>query len=341
MDEAKYTEMNLESNSRQSSHNSIPNSKLSLSTLRIVIAESNQDILQGLAQTMANIGNWNLYTCGEYTELIETLSFGSIDLLLLGNIDQSSCFEICRICHQEWEDLPVVLVTHDTIIPDFYRSWIVEKKGFGDVVSSDPANHNDLVRVIQNVTSVIRAQKQALSLSSPITTTKEELVSLTIDGKSTTSAKGTRLLSALLTNKAKVLKACGGQGRCATCHVFVQAGMDCLTPPTEQELMTLNLMRIEKSNARLACQCQILEAGLVVEVPKGKYVGSEAELESLVGKKAQQSLIHPITGEILVYEGKLILRSALLKMQEVDREFEKEMGSLLSRKSSKGLTFPT
>jgi hypothetical protein len=73
----------------------------------------------------------------------------------------------------------------------------------------------------------------------------------------------------------------------------------------------------------------------VVEVPKGKYVGSEAELESLVGKKAQQSLIHPITGEILVHEGKLILRSALQKMQEVDQEFEKEMGVLLSRKPPK------
>jgi ferredoxin len=303
--------------------------------MRIVIAESNPVILKRLHETMQGIGNWNIYTCGEYTELIQVLSSGASDLVLLGNIDQSSCFEVCRICRKEWEDLPIVLVSHDTIIPDFYRHWILEKKGFGDVVSSDPANHNEFVKVIQNVTGVIRAQKQAQSLSIPASSSKSEVVSLIIDGKSTNTPKGTRLLSTLLNNQAKVLKACGGQGRCATCHIFVQNGMDCLTPPTDREIMTLNLMRIEKSNARLSCQCKILESGLEIEVPKGKYVGSEAELESLVGKKAQQSLIHPITGEILVYEGKLILRSALQKMQEVDREFEKEMGGLLSRKSTK------
>lgn len=333
-------EMNLESN--QQSSKPIPSdSKLSLATLRIVIAESNSSSLERLLQSISSIGNWHIYTCGEYTELIETLSFGSIDLLLLGNIDQSSCFEVCRICRQEWQDLPIILVTHDPVIPDFYRNWIMEKKGFGDVISSDPKNHNELVKTIQNVTGIIRAQKQILSLSTPTPKHKKDRVSLSIDGKMASTPKGTRLLSALLSNQAKVLKACGGQGRCATCHVFVQSGMECLTPPTDQELMTLSLMQIDKSNARLACQCQILGAGVVVEIPKGKYIGSEAELESLVGKKAQQALIHPITGEILVYEGKLILRSALLKMQEVDQKFEKEMGVLLSRKSSRSLTFPT
>ncbi len=332
MNQLNHIENKNQSNSGQNSNNSVGDRPYN-STLRIVIAESNPVVQQHLLQAVQEIGKWNIYVCGEYTELIETMSFGSTDLLLLGNIDQSSCFEIYRICHQEWQNLPVIMVSHDTVIPDFYRHWIMEKKGFNDVVSSDPANHNQFVKVIQNMTSVIRAQKQALSSSAPIV--KGDSIALTIDGKSTKSTKGTRLLSALLSNHAKVLKACGGQGRCATCHIFVQEGMECLTPPTEQELITLNLMRIDKSNARLACQCKILAAGLVVEVPKGKYVGSEAELESLVGKKAQQSLIHPITGETLVYEGKLILRSALQRMQEVDQTFEKEMGTLLTRKSIK------
>lgn len=163
----------------------------------------------------------------------------------------------------------------------------------------------------------------------------DAVLALQIDGKLTSTRKGTRLLSALLANHVKVLKACGGQGRCATCHVFVHKGMDCLTPPTEQEIMTLNLMKIEQSNARLACQCMVLRDGVSLEVPKGKYVGSETELEHLVGKKAQESIIHPITGEVLVYEGKLILRTALQKMQAVNQQFDKEMNVLLSRKSKK------
>ncbi|MDX1978063.1 MAG: 2Fe-2S iron-sulfur cluster-binding protein [Pseudanabaenaceae cyanobacterium bins.68] len=303
-------------------------------TLRILIAESNQAHLNQLLATIDSIGKWTIYPCAEYTELIQTLSSGVVDLLILGNVDQGSCFEICRLCRKEWEHLPIILVSHDSTIPDFYRHWVSEK-GFGDVVSSDPSNRDDLVRVVQNVTSVIRAQKQALTFAVPDLQETETHVALKLDGAMATTPRGTKLLSILLKNKVPVLKACGGQGRCATCHVFVEAGMECLTPPTEQELMTLSMMKIDQENARLACQCKVIDQGLSISMPKGKYLGSEAELESLVGKRAQQSLIHPLTGEVLVHEGKLILRTALEKMQAVNQEFEREMGVLLSRNGKK------
>jgi ferredoxin len=314
---------------KKSNVNTSADVKLNSTALRIVIAESNSHIRQRLLKTIEGNGKL-VYPCAEYTELVQTLSSGAADLLILGNIDQGSCFEIFRLCAKEWQDLPVIMVSHDLVIPDVYRHAISEKKGLGDVVSSDPVNHIELVRVIQNITGVIRAQKQVQSMDFPPPSNFDTFVPLQIDGLATTTATGTSLLSALLSNKVNVLKACGGQGRCATCHIFVEQGMNCLSAPTEQELMTLSLMRIEQSNARLACQCKVLDAGVVINVPKGKYVASEAELESLVGKKAQQSLIHPITGEILVQEGKLILRSALEKMQDLNQEFKKEMGSLLS-----------
>ncbi|WP_019502036.1 2Fe-2S iron-sulfur cluster-binding protein [Pseudanabaena sp. PCC 6802] len=299
-------------------------------TLRIVLAESNPAIHQRLLKTIEGIGKWIVYPCSEYTELVQTLSSGAADLLILGNVDNGSCFEIFQLCNKEWDKLPVILVSHEVVIPEFYRHALAESKGLGGVVSSDPINHNELVRVIQNVTGVIRAQKQAQSLNFPSVKDVDTFVPLQIDSQLTTAATGEQLLNVLLSNKVNVLKACGGNGRCATCHVFVKEGMDALSPPTQQERLTLSLMRIEQSNARLACQCKVLDRGVVLEVPKGKYVNSEAELESLVGKKAQQSLVHPFTGEVLVQEGKLILRTALEKMQELNREFEKEMGVLLS-----------
>lgn len=308
--------------------------KQTVASMRIVIAESNPSHLSALLETIESIGKWVLYPCAEYPELIQTLSSGSVDLLILGNIDQGSCFEICRLCRKEWEYLPIILVSHDLTIPDFYRHWVSEK-GFGDVVSSDPANRNDLVRVVQNITTVIRAQKQALTFAVPDVHDTETYIGLRIDGKHATTPRETRLLSVLLNNKVSILKACGGQGRCATCHIFVEKGMELLTPPTDQELMTLSMMKIEQSNARLACQCKVMEQGVEISVPKGKYLGSEAELESLVGKRAQQTLVHPLTGEVLVHEGKLILRTALEKMQSVNKEFEKEMGVLLSRSSKR------
>ena len=38
------------------------------------------------------------------------------------------------------------------------------------------------------------------------------------------------LLSVLLNKDLDVLKECGGRGMCATCHIYVQDGMDALTP---------------------------------------------------------------------------------------------------------------
>jgi ferredoxin len=161
--------------------------------------------------------------------------------------------------------------------------------------------------------------------------TETSLLALQIDGQLTATPKGTRLLNVLIDNNIKILKACGGHGRCATCHVFIRKGMDNLTPHTDQELMTLSLMKIEQANARLACQCMVLGNGVTIDVPKGKYIGSESELETLVGKKAEQSIVHPITGEVLVYEGKLILRTALQKMQAVNKEFEMQMSALVAK----------
>lgn len=38
------------------------------------------------------------------------------------------------------------------------------------------------------------------------------------------------LLSVLLIQEMNVLQACGGQGRCATCHVYIQDGKEALSP---------------------------------------------------------------------------------------------------------------
>lgn len=141
------------------------------------------------------------------------------------------------------------------------------------------------------------------------------------------------LLRVLLEQEMNVLQACGGQGRCATCHVYIQSGMNCLSACSPQELLTLGFIATSRPNSRLACQARVLQNGVVVEVPRGMYVGSLGELKNLIGRRAQQNLIHPLTGEILVEEGKLILRSALEKMAQIDTNFETDLNELLLPKS--------
>lgn len=137
------------------------------------------------------------------------------------------------------------------------------------------------------------------------------------------------LLKVLLEQEMNVLQACGGQGRCATCHVYIQSGMESLNPCTNQERLTLSFITNSEPNSRLACQTYVLDEGVVVEVPKGMYVGSIGELKSLIGRRANQNIVHPFTGEVLVEEGKLILRSALEKMAKIDSELETSLVGLL------------
>jgi ferredoxin len=137
------------------------------------------------------------------------------------------------------------------------------------------------------------------------------------------------LLRVLLEQEMKVLQACGGQARCATCHVYIQEGMDLLSPICPQERLTLSFIATCRPSSRLACQARVLADGVVVEVPKGMYVGSLGELKSLIGQRAGNNLIHPYTGEILVEEGKLILRSALEKMAKIDEDFETQFNQVL------------
>lgn len=127
-----------------------------------------------------------------------------------------------------------------------------------------------------------------------------------------------RVLDAILVQALDVLMACGGKGMCATCHVWVDAGMDQLTPMTEREQRTL--MRVSGANekSRLSCQAKILGDGVVVSLPDGFYIESTKDLESLIGKRAKDNILHPIDGRILVEKSKIITRSRIMELKDVD-----------------------
>lgn len=124
------------------------------------------------------------------------------------------------------------------------------------------------------------------------------------------------LLSVLINKDLDVLKECGGRGMCATCHVYVKAGMDSLTPINRREQRTLEVITSCKPNSRLACQARVLQSGVVVELPPGMYINSIKDIEALIGRRAEQDLLHPLTGQVLVETGKLITRSTLKKIED-------------------------
>jgi ferredoxin len=146
-------------------------------------------------------------------------------------------------------------------------------------------------------------------------------VTINIDGQQVVAEQNSTLLATLKANNITVHQICGGQGMCSTCHLFVISGADALAPQTQQEQKTFQFTKIDRAGARLACQTRVISSGAVVELPKGTFVESEQDLAQEIGKKAKQTLIHPMTGEILVEEGKLVMRSAVEKMKQSSSSF--------------------
>ena len=126
------------------------------------------------------------------------------------------------------------------------------------------------------------------------------------------------LLDALLAEEIDVLMACGGRGRCATCHVNVTGGMDQLSPVSDRERRTLNRLSGCSPTSRLACQARVRGEGVEVQLPRGTYVTSNADLEALIGMRAEANILPPITGETLISEGKIITRSTIMKLADID-----------------------
>ncbi len=129
------------------------------------------------------------------------------------------------------------------------------------------------------------------------------------------------LLSVLLNKDLDVLRECGGRGMCATCHIYVSSGMDALSPVNRREQRTLEVITTCKTNSRLACQARVMGNGVVVELPPGMYINSLQDIEVLIGRRAEQNLLHPLTGQILVEAGKLITRS-MMKQLETTTSFK-------------------
>ena len=127
-----------------------------------------------------------------------------------------------------------------------------------------------------------------------------------------------RLLDALLARNVNAKMLCGGRGICATCHVHVTKNADQLTPRTQMENLSLSLLTGATSSSRLACQARILGNGVEVELPDGLFVESFSDLEALIGQRTSQPILHPITGEVLIQKNKLVVRSLIMQLKNVE-----------------------
>jgi len=126
------------------------------------------------------------------------------------------------------------------------------------------------------------------------------------------------LLSVLMQEDLNILKECGGRGMCATCQVYIQEGMNALSPIAKREQRTLEVITTCKPNSRLACQAKVIAEGVIVELPVGMYIQSIQDIEALIGRRCEKPMLHPVTGQTLVEIGQLITRSMVRQLENTD-----------------------
>jgi ferredoxin len=74
---------------------------------------------------------------------------------------------------------------------------------------------------------------------------------------------GTSLLKASKLGGAPEGDACGGVCACSTCHVYVEAGAELLSPAEEDEEDILDKAFDVRMSSRLGCQAKIQREGLI------------------------------------------------------------------------------
>jgi adenylate cyclase len=97
-----------------------------------------------------------------------------------------------------------------------------------------------------------------------------------VGGPTVAAARGLAILEISRQNDVPHASACSGRGRCGTCRVRVHAGLDQLSPIGGREAETLEAIKANGPDIRLACQAILTGARASVE----RLVPAEAEEEA-------------------------------------------------------------
>ncbi len=84
-------------------------------------------------------------------------------------------------------------------------------------------------------------------------------------------APGTSILDAAEECGARVGHACGGNLACSTCHVWVEQGLDSLPEVQDKENDIMDKAFDVRAESRLACQCPLGDADVVVEITEESH----------------------------------------------------------------------
>lgn len=117
--------------------------------LQIVMAESNSTISEPIVAELSK-DQHRLVRCANLQETNRSMDSHVPDLLIIGNLEDSSCLEVFRECAQKFPNLPIILLCHTLEVNQFFKDWVIAKGGY-DVMSGSPQKLHLLRQGLQNL----------------------------------------------------------------------------------------------------------------------------------------------------------------------------------------------
>lgn len=125
--------------------------------LRILIAKTDSEKIERVRAYIQQEFQPIILICQSYNELMSMLATEQPNLLLLGILDRFNSFDICLECHQRWDRLPIVLLSRQTVVDDYFRQFrkLAIGKGAMDAVTDDLLQLDRLIQLAAPAPAVI------------------------------------------------------------------------------------------------------------------------------------------------------------------------------------------
>jgi CheY-like chemotaxis protein len=118
-------------------------------SLVVVLAESNTSNRRLMVDELIK-DHHLVASCGNCEEIDKALGLRTPDLFILGNLPEISILEAYRRYANQFQNVPIILLTEGSSINQFFRDWAISK-GVYEVLSSSPENIHSLKAKLQQM----------------------------------------------------------------------------------------------------------------------------------------------------------------------------------------------
>jgi DNA-binding NarL/FixJ family response regulator len=118
-------------------------------SLVVVLAESNASSRRLMIDELIK-DHHLVASCGNCEEIEQALCLRTPDLFILGNLPEISILEAYRIYANQFQNVPIILLTEGSSVNQFFRDWAISK-GVYEVLSSSPENIHLLKAKLQQM----------------------------------------------------------------------------------------------------------------------------------------------------------------------------------------------